>query len=222
MKTDIESGSCNIKSNLNNFQSDRSIELNDIETESKDDTNKKKENKGIAYKRNYGKYKCFIFYNNDPIIAIGPDWPYFIVLSAIIFISFYVIFIYAGNKLEEVYRIIGIFVYLAQFCSYTFAALINPGIPSNNYYIDLEKNPEHISVKYQKCSFCHSLINLENYNITYHCSDCQMCIENFDHHCPWTSKCIGNGNLKVFYMFVGSTLAYIIYCLLAAFNLKTK
>lgn len=28
----------------------------------------------------------------------------------------------------------------------------------------------------------------------------------YDHHCPWTSKCIGKGNLKGFYAFVTSTM----------------
>ena len=43
-----------------------------------------------------------------------------------------------------------------------------------------------------------------------HCSDCGVCIADHDHHCPWTSKCIGAGNLKYFTAFVALTLIYII------------
>eukprot|EP00914_Ancora_sagittata_P013688 GHVO01026933.1.p1 GENE.GHVO01026933.1~~GHVO01026933.1.p1 ORF type:complete len:237 (+),score=31.38 GHVO01026933.1:24-734(+) len=32
-----------------------------------------------------------------------------------------------------------------------------------------------------------------------HCDDCGVCIKGFDHHCPWTSKCIGSRNAPIFY-----------------------
>ena len=37
---------------------------------------------------------------------------------------------------------------------------------------------------------------------TEHCDDCGVCIDDYDHHCPWTSKCIGKGNLMWFYCFL--------------------
>ena len=49
---------------------------------------------------------------------------------------------------------------------------------------------------------------------TQHCRDCGVCIKNFDHHCPWTSKCIGEKNLSKFYVFVTLTFTYIIYCMI--------
>jgi len=33
----------------------------------------------------------------------------------------------------------------------------------------------------------------------YHCEDCLVCIEDYDHHCVFFSKCIGGGNLKAFW-----------------------
>ncbi|PHJ23740.1 dhhc zinc finger domain-containing protein [Cystoisospora suis] len=46
---------------------------------------------------------------------------------------------------------------------------------------------------------------------SYHCEDCRVCIEGYDHHCPWTSKCIGKGNAKEFY-------AWLIFSLLTIFH----
>eukprot|EP01068_Selenidium_serpulae_P002478 Selendium_serpulae@DN2487_c0_g1_i2.p1 len=46
---------------------------------------------------------------------------------------------------------------------------------------------------------------------SYHCEDCEVCIEGYDHHCPWTSKCIGKGNVCEFYTWLFSGLLCIVY-----------
>ncbi len=32
--------------------------------------------------------------------------------------------------------------------------------------------------------------------------DCRACIEEYDHHCPWTGKCIGKRNVWFFYLWL--------------------
>jgi len=172
----------------------------------------------IIKERQYGNMICCFYNKNDPLIVIGPDWRFFLILKFVMFILFYSIFIYGGNKFGGTYRIVGIIIYIIQFCSYSIAALKNPGIPSSVYEKELIKHPELLSQKYSKCSLCNSVINLHNCDITFHCSDCGVCIENFDHHCQWTSKCIGRGNLIPFYFFVISTIVYILYCIICVFN----
>ena len=50
---------------------------------------------------------------------------------------------------------------------------------------------------------------------TYHCGECNVCVEGYDHHCPWTSKCIGRGNIVRFYVFLIMVPIFMIYIFLA-------
>lgn len=65
---------------------------------------------------------------------------------------------------------------------------------------------EKKKIKY--CENCH-IICLPQLNIE-HCDECNICIENYDHHCFWTGKCIGKNNKFAFLVFVNGTLVYIV------------
>ncbi len=44
-----------------------------------------------------------------------------------------------------------------------------------------------------------------------HCYDCEVCVKDLDHHCPWTGKCIGRKNLYFFYLFLTFLTLHIIF-----------
>lgn len=48
-----------------------------------------------------------------------------------------------------------------------------------------------------------------------HCNECDICIKDYDHHCPWTGKCIGKANLSGFYVFFFASCALIFVCFAA-------
>ena len=93
--------------------------------------------------------------------------------------------------------------------SYLITSLINPGIPNRDHYSKyfIKNNPDLPSSSVVKCSICNIVVP-KHFRIS-HCYTCQVCVKNYDHHCPWTGKCIGERNLTPFYVFLFFLLGYM-------------
>lgn len=104
-------------------------------------------------------------------------------------------------------KIIHISSYLIFTLSYLFTFLINPGIPSFKFYSKnfVVKDKEQLR-RYQKCKKCNIII-LKKYKVT-HCDICDICVIGYDHHCPWSGKCIGKYNIWFFCLFIFSFFIY--------------
>ena len=98
--------------------------------------------------------------------------------------------------------------YIIFITSYIYTVLVNPGIPKREYYTKNFLDKKIDKTEWLKCSRCNILIP-KKFKI-HHCEDCNVCVREEDHHCPWTGKCIGKYNLKSFYIFVNSLCIYLI------------
>eukprot|EP01017_Pseudomicrothorax_dubius_P032406 TRINITY_DN4245_c0_g1_i1.p1 TRINITY_DN4245_c0_g1~~TRINITY_DN4245_c0_g1_i1.p1 ORF type:complete len:346 (-),score=57.87 TRINITY_DN4245_c0_g1_i1:184-1221(-) len=102
--------------------------------------------------------------------------------------------------------------------SYLATALTDPGkVPQ--YWGFFMENPETQQKKY--CLHCHTY----KPERCHHCSLCNRCVLNMDHHCPWVGNCVGFYNKKffillLFYSYIsllimfGTTLYEIVHILL--------
>jgi hypothetical protein len=94
--------------------------------------------------------------------------------------------------------------------TYLAAFLKDPGIETRALNDEIELNDSTHDKQF--CPVC-EVIRQPG---TEHCEECDLCIRGYDHHCPWTSKCIGEGNLFYFHSFLITVLGTIVYVVLVA------
>ena len=136
-------------------------------------------------------------------------------LMGIISIPFYFFF---RNYLNKIILLIGIIIYILFVIFHLITSLINPGIPTKEYFLENFKIAESKTENYVICKKCKVIMNLDLG--TEHCVDCDICVMGNDHHCQWTSKCIGKNNLllfKIFFRLLFINILYLVFALITMF-----
>lgn len=163
---------------------------------------------------------------------VGPEWwcmcvTYaFLVVPTVFFIKFIAIY---WNPVIVAAAFLLLF---AAVLSFSFTACSDPGIifdrrvdddEQESIEIELESGERtvtnrrkpllisemtsHNEVRYVECGIC----RIDRPTTASHCYTCGICVDELDHHCPWTGKCIGKKNLFFFYMFLWSLFSLIIF-----------
>ena len=146
----------------------------------------------------------FITSNGQPWIVIGPDWPFCLCLLAIMLGVGLVFVLLMAPLVPPSIQIIGALVVTSAIGNYLATALKNPGIELGQGF-----DPESPN-SLKNCAICGAY----RAEATYHCEDCDVCIRDYDHHCPVTGKCIGEGNILFFYAFLISVFMSFCYVVL--------
>lgn len=219
-------------------QLDTSIDINDSEIEKENikisPIGEMYSNKFLSKPFRLGNTYTCLWYNGEPLIVIGPHWPFFLCLNVFVSSICNLYFYFFWNLMYEIPRNIGICLYVIFLLCYWFTALYNPGIPIKrhvslfqedlNSLVD-DKDPrkpkkkENLPSQNKRiCRVCNLVIDLNIKMI--HCPDCDICVEELDHHCPWTSKCIGKNTLYSFYGFVISLFLLFFFLIFGLAFLK--
>ena len=109
---------------------------------------------------------------------------------------------------------IGIVVLAFFYFSYAHVALKDPGLISR----DLSKySKEFLTelIRSKNRGYCEKCRIVRQDPNTTHCSICEVCVEGYDHHCAWSGKCIGKGNLLAFNLFTGSIIVVFLYFIIS-------
>ncbi|XP_048658819.1 palmitoyltransferase ZDHHC19-like [Marmota marmota marmota] len=105
-------------------------------------------------------------------------------------------------------------LFLVTFCSLVSLNFSEPGILYQGKASDpWEKLPEAAYVPwiYQRafqmpwCPHC----SFHCPPRTFHCGCCNICEEEFDHHCRWVNKCEGHSNIQLFLLLLMSPCLYL-------------
>ena len=132
----------------------------------------------------------------------------------IISIPFYYFF---RKYLNQIILLLGIILYILFVIFHLITSLINPGLPTKEYFLE-NFNMENSKIKnYVICKKCKVIMDLDKG--TEHCVDCDICVMGNDHHCQWTSKCIGKNNLILFKIFLNLLFVNICYLLFSLIGL---
>jgi hypothetical protein len=142
--------------------------------------------------------QAFLFYKGEPLIIIGPDTLYYVWIFSLV--SFLCIIIYNLKNSYVILKIFFIISYLFFATTYTLLLVINPGIPTNKSNLD----PTSLQKDYKQCPDCNCISLEKEGKYTIHCEKCKICVEHFDHHCTFATKCIGRGNKNIFKMWTFS------------------
>jgi len=142
--------------------------------------------------------QAFLFYKGEPLIIIGPDTLYYVWIFSLV--SFLCIIIYNLKNSYVILKIFFIISYLFFATTYTLLLVINPGIPTSKSNLD----PTALQKDYKQCPDCNCISLEKEGKYTIHCEKCKICVEHFDHHCTFATKCIGRGNKIIFKMWMSS------------------
>ena len=135
-------------------------------------------------------------------------------IVASITIPFY---LYFSKFLYFIISYLGIVIYLLFIIIHLITSFINPGIPPKEYFLENFNMSQSNIQNYVVCKKCKIIMDLDKG--TEHCFDCDICILGNDHHCQWTSKCIGNNNFLLFKIFIRLIFIHIGYMFFSIFTL---
>ena len=157
-----------------------------------------------------GKTRVCIYIKKYPIISIGKNILFPLLLILFVCLIYLIIWIFFFNEAQNSLKKLFNYFFVAYLISHILAIFINPGTPSFKYHqISLHNLKENESNKfnYSKCKKCNLCYRLKD-NIG-HCKECNICYFGYDRHSFWIGHCIGKYNKCFFICFVISLFTFI-------------
>jgi DHHC palmitoyltransferase len=162
--------------------------------------------------RRYEDWRGNNYFFFEGRMMMGSDAKFFAFTNLMIALPSILFFYYVTPALEggPFLTLVLVLVLVYAMVNLWIAAVADPGI--------IPRIPAHVqavvpanvelggATGYKYCETC----NVFRPPRSKHCVSCHNCVENFDHHCPWTGNCIAKRNYKYFLRFVFSITLYTI------------
>ena len=139
------------------------------------------------------------------LCMVGPDWPCLLYSYFLITFPSSMFLGHIGMSMSIYVMLGGLVLLIATLSALTITALSDPGIVQKR--TDAQLEAEGGAKGRRMCVWC----NVEKLPRMHHCFECNACIEELDHHCPWTGKCIGKKNILYFRAYLMLLTGLIVY-----------
>ena len=181
--------------------------------------------------RKLGNLYSFLFIRNQPLLTIGTKkLKLVLIYEFFLHFSFILIHLRIIHDVFLYMKFLLTIFYVLNFLNHMYLFLINPGIPSADCFSKnaIKTIPKEDRKYFQVCEICNIIV--DNIDDVRHCTECNICIKQLDHHCYWTGKCIAKNNYFTFQIFTFTTLLYyawyaivfIVWCLINIAKRKHK
>ena len=145
---------------------------------------------------------CYFFFNGEPLIIIGPDLEYFILVFTLV--SFFSILIYSLKTSSSFTTMLFVLGYISFSVCYILLMVLNPGIPIEKKHYDIND----LNNNYKQCKICNCIYYKEDFKNVNHCEICGICVEECENHCNFATKCIGKNNKKIYKAWIISSISF--------------
>ena len=187
---------------------------NDKNTDNKNTDNKNTQNKFRALIKNklklvedYSQWEGDNYFPFKAHMIEGPcSFRPSLVTGVIFTIPVFLFLIFNSNYLSIIITLMIIILYIIIMILLLLVSFNDPGIirrfKSKDNILISRKETYIFQLGYiRKYKFCSTCSIIRPTRST-HCSDCNNCVEKFDHHCPWIGNCTGKRNYKFFFIFL--------------------
>lgn len=152
---------------------------------------------------------CRAVPSGKPRCVCGPHWPFLLLSYAVICLAsagLHAALLRSGGGTVVGFCAVGLLLQGGVLISLTLLAIADPGI------VEGYKLPEGVAASdlWSYCEHCGTYRPPR----TIHCLECRVCVEQYDHHCVPTGKCIGKGNVRFFCYFIYSLVGLVVYAVL--------
>ena len=195
-----------ISENDNNIPHNNVLEIYNENENDNDHFNEQKINPNKE--RIFKNIHCYFYLDNEPLIIIGPHLSYFIWIFTLV--SFLSVLIYSMKNSSYFTSSLYVLGYLFFAICYILLMVVNPGIPIEKKHYDIND----LNYNYMQCQKCNCIYHKDDFKNVNHCEDCGICIENYEHHYNFATKCIGRNNKKIFKIWMGSCVAFAVIILI--------